>query len=173
MSLNRALLFPNINMNINNLTPDEWFLLLRSLLKETCDDNFERVWFTRRHIGELIQKLDPTETEFHVEYNQDSSSDPKQAEVMRAVAWKQSYERKRKLYAIRERTWQARDELIAARKLMAQNLLLDPVIGPLIEEEQAESLVSVIVAKKQYDKAAKFGCGNLKQLLEDANRITV
>jgi len=160
-------------MNINNLTPDEWFLLLRSLLKETCDDNFERIWFTRRHIGELIQKLDPTETEFHVEYNQDSSSDPKQAEVMRIGAWRASYERKRKQHEIRARSWQARDELIAARKLMAQNLLLDPVIGPLIEEEQAESLVSVIVAKKQYDKAAKFGCGNLKQLLEDANRITV
>jgi len=158
-------------MNINNLTPDEWFLLLKSLLKEVCDDNFERIWFTRRSIGELIQKLDPTETEFHVEFREDTSSDPKEAEVMRVQAWRQSYERKRKQYAMRERTWQARDELIAARKLMAQNLLLDPVIGPLIEEEQAETLVSVIVAKKQYDKAAKYGCPNLETLLKEASGI--
>jgi len=158
-------------MNINNLTPDEWFLLLRSLLKETCDDNFERVWFTRRVIGDLIQKLDPTETEFHVEFREDTSSDPKEAEVMRVQAWRQSYERKRKQYAIRERSWAAREELIAARKLMAQNLLLDPVIGPLIEEEQAETLVSVIVAKKQYDKAAKYGCDNLETLLKEASGI--
>jgi len=158
-------------MNINNLTPDECFLLLKSLLKEVCDDNFERVWFTRRVIGDLIQKLDPTETEFHVEFREDTSSDPKEAEVMRVQAWRQSYERKRKQYAIRERSWAAREELIAARKLMAQNLLLDPVIGPLIEEEQAETLVSVIVAKKQYDKAAKYGCDNLETLLKEASGI--
>jgi len=165
-------------MNINNLTPDEWFLLLKSLLREVCDDNFERVWFTRRGIGDLIQKLDPTETEFHVEIDApcanarpDSSGELKEARVMRVQAWRQSYERKRKQYAIRERSWAAREELIAARKLMAQNLLLDPVIGPLIEEEQAETLVSVIVAKKQYDKAAKYGCDNLETLLKEASGI--
>ncbi len=130
--------------------------------KSTRDHILCRVACLDRAEGEWIKQHDPGERFCHVELNPDT---PNVAQVWPVAEWKTHYIRQQQLKAASEKSRQNKVDLELAKSKMVVCILEDPEVGPLFDGERAMEYVNKIIRDKKFKTAAKFGCGNLEELL--------